>query len=48
LRDFECLAHDFADNLRFANLRGVFGDRLEHIHQIENLVIVSLLISASL
>ncbi len=38
LCDFECLAHDFGDDLRLADLRGVFGDGLEHIHQIEYLM----------
>src|SRR4029453_11973499 len=34
----ESLAHDLGHYLRLADLSGVFGDRLEHVDQIENLM----------
>jgi hypothetical protein len=38
LRDLERLAHDLGRDLRHEDLRAVLGDRLEHVHQVEDLV----------
>ena len=38
LRGLECLAHDLGDHLRGADLGRVLGDRVEEVHQVEDLV----------